>query len=163
MVSPCLTPLLILIFSLYLCIILCYWAVRVYRSGFLYTHFLFLVLEMITRLFGFVLSLIPSSNTRMLFRVVCCIRDTSLWVSLWHVCDLSCHMLLNPASGWRVCTYFKAIKLVCCSRCLFYSLYLKNITIMCLLPCFRDVLLCYALSVQRGQQWFHLLLSMFHC
>ena len=78
MVSPCLTSLLILIFSLSLCrctvtelSVLC-------LSGFLCTHILFLVLAMMSVLLGFVLNRMPSRNPRKQHTVVCCIHVTSL-------------------------------------------------------------------------------------
>ena len=78
MVSPCLTPLLILIFSLSLCrctvtelSVLC-------LSGFLCTHLLFLVLAMMSILLGFALNRMPSRNPRKQHTVVCCIHVTSL-------------------------------------------------------------------------------------
>ena len=63
MVSPCLTPLLILIFSLSLCRYTIT-EMSVCHSGFLCTHLLFLVLAMMSILLGFVLSRMPSRNPR---------------------------------------------------------------------------------------------------
>ena len=88
MVFPCLTPLLILIFSLSLCRCTVT-ELSVCLSGFLCTHLLFLVLAIMLKLFGFVLSRMPSRNPRKQHTVVCCIHGTSLYVGSWHVCDLS--------------------------------------------------------------------------
>ena len=72
MVSPCLTPLFILFFSLslFICTVT---ELSVCLSGFLCTHFLFLVLAMMSILLGFVRSQMPSRNPRT---VECCIRGT---------------------------------------------------------------------------------------
>ena len=59
MVSHCLTPLLILIFSHSKCS-----CPYVCLSGFLCTHLLFLVLAMMSILLGFVLGQMPSPNPR---------------------------------------------------------------------------------------------------
>ena len=77
MVSPCLTPLLILIFSLSLCRCTVT-ELSVCLSEFLCTHLLFLVLAMMSVLLGFVLSRMPSRNPRKQHTVVCCIHGTSL-------------------------------------------------------------------------------------
>ena len=79
MVSPCLTPLLILIFSLSLCrCTVTELSVYICLSGFLCTHLLFLVLAMMSILLGFVLNRMPSRNPRKQHTVVCCIHGTSL-------------------------------------------------------------------------------------
>ena len=78
MVSPCLTPLLILIFSLSLVYVLSLSCPYICLSGFLCTHFLFLVLVMMSILHGFVLNRMPSRNPPKQHTVVCCIHDTSL-------------------------------------------------------------------------------------
>ena len=85
MVSPCLTPLLILISPLSLCRInyvlslSCpYIYIYICLSGFLCTRLLFLVLAMMSTLLGFVLSRMPSRNPRKQHTVVCCIHGTSL-------------------------------------------------------------------------------------
>ena len=79
MVSPCLTPLLILIFSLSLCrCTVTELPVYICLSGFLCTNLLFLVLAIMSILFGFVLSRMPSRNPRKQHTVVCCIHGTSL-------------------------------------------------------------------------------------
>ena len=79
MVSPCLTPLLILIFSLSLCrCTVTELFVYICLSGFLCTHLLFLVLAMMSILPGFVLNRMPSRNPRKQHTVVCCIHGTSL-------------------------------------------------------------------------------------
>ena len=76
MVSPCLTPLLIMIssLSLFRCTVT---ELSVY-SAFLCTRLLFLVLAMMSILLGFVLSRMPSRNPRNQHTVVCCIHGTSL-------------------------------------------------------------------------------------
>ena len=80
MVSPCLTPLLILIFSFSLCrCTLTELSVAYIRlSGFLCTLLLFLVLAMMSILLGFVLNRMPSRNPRKQHTVVYCIHGTSL-------------------------------------------------------------------------------------
>ena len=70
MVSPCLTPLLILIFSLSLCrCTVIELSVYICLSGFL---------AMMSILLGFVRSQMPSRNPRTQHTVECCIRGTSL-------------------------------------------------------------------------------------
>ena len=77
-VSPCLTPLLILIFSLSLCRCTVT-ELSVYMSfRILCIHLLFLVLAMMSILLGFVLNRMPSRNPRKQHTVVCCIHGTSL-------------------------------------------------------------------------------------
>ena len=70
MVSPCLTPLLILIFSLSLCRCTVT-ELSVCLSGFLCTHLLFLVLAIMSILLGFVLNRMPSRNPRKQHTGVC--------------------------------------------------------------------------------------------
>ena len=81
MVSPCLTPLLILIFPLSLCRCTVT-ELSACLSGFLCTHLLFLVLAMMSILLGIVLSRMPSRNQRKQHTLACCI-------GLWLACDLS--------------------------------------------------------------------------
>ena len=79
MVSPCLTPLVILIFSLSLCrCTVTKLSVFICLSRFLCTHLLFLALAIISMLLGFVLSRMASGNPRKQHTVVCCIHGTSL-------------------------------------------------------------------------------------
>ena len=78
MVSPCLTPFLILIFSHSLCRctvteLSVYMSFRISMS-----HLLFLVLAMMPILLGFVLSRMHSRNPRKQHTVVCCIHGISL-------------------------------------------------------------------------------------
>ena len=78
MVSPCLTPLLILISHSLCADVLSLSCPYICISGNLCTHLLFLVLAMMPILLGFVLSRVPSRNPRKQHTVVCCIRGTSL-------------------------------------------------------------------------------------
>ena len=77
MVSPCLTPLLILICSLSLCRCTVT-ELSVCLSRVLRIHPLFLVLAMMSILLGFVRSQMPSRNRRTQHTGECCIRGTSL-------------------------------------------------------------------------------------
>ena len=68
MVSPCLTPLLILIFSLSLCrCTVTELSVYICLSGFLCTHLLFLVLAMMSIFLGFVLNRMPSRRFKLVY------------------------------------------------------------------------------------------------
>ena len=78
MVSPCLTPLLILISHSLCADVLSLSCPYICLSGFLCTHLLFLVLAMMSILLGFVLNRMPSRNPRKQHTVVCCIHGTSL-------------------------------------------------------------------------------------
>ncbi len=64
MVSPCVTPLLILIFSLSSADVLSLSCQYICLSGFLCTHLLILVLAIMSILLGFVLNRMPSRNPR---------------------------------------------------------------------------------------------------
>ena len=87
MVSPCLTPLLILIFSLSVCIyVLLLRFPCICISGYTYLSH---VLAMMSILLGFVLSKLPSGNRPMQHTVECCIRGTSLYVCVLHGYDMS--------------------------------------------------------------------------
>ena len=105
MVSPCLTPLLILIFSLCLCrCTVTDLSVYICFSGFLCAHLPFLGLAMMSMLHGFVLSRMPSRNPRKQHTVVCCIHATLLFVyGMYVICRIE-YLLLNPACslGWRL-------------------------------------------------------------
>ena len=88
MVSPCLTPLSILIFSLSICkcsllssskLSLC-----ICLSEIICTHLLFLVFAMISILLWF--GQISSGNLRTQRRVICCIRGTSLGILRDSIC-----------------------------------------------------------------------------
>ena len=72
-VSICLTPLLILIFSLSLCR-----CTVTELSVYMSLRILSLVLAMMSILLGYVLSRMPSRNPRKQHTVVCCIHGTSL-------------------------------------------------------------------------------------
>ena len=96
MVSPCLTPLLILIFSLSLCRCTVT-ELSVCLSGFLCTHLLFIVLAMMSILLGFVLGRMPSRNIRKQHTVVCCIHGTSLFKLLYGMYVI-CRRVLVPKS-----------------------------------------------------------------
>ena len=91
LLSPCLTPLLILIFSLSLCrctVTELSGPVRsVYLSGFPCIRLLFRVLAMMSIFIGFVLSRMPCRNQRKQHTAICCIPFLEKYR---HICFLPC-------------------------------------------------------------------------
>ena len=110
MVSPCLTPLLILIFSLSLCRctvteLSVYCVFQDFYVG--PTHLLFLVLAMMSILLGFVLSRMPSRNPRKQHTVLYVVF-TALLFKLVFGMYVICHRV-SPLLAPKSCLYSRLI------------------------------------------------------